>query len=231
MLFSATLSFRVNELAYEHMNNPRTIQINPEQRTAERVEQRLYHVASTEKITLLVGVLRDFDGIRTIVFVNTKRVGAKLVQYLRANGCSSRSLSGDVVQAKRQRLIEDFKKGKINVVVATDVAARGLHIPGVELVINYDLPQNCEDYVHRIGRTARAGAKGLAVSFACEEFVFSLGDIEEYIGLKIPVSLVKDGSLPKLKKPINVEAHTTGENETVPSTTKINRRGKKRRKN
>ena len=230
MLFSATLSFRVNELAYEHMNNPRTILINPEQRTAERVEQRLYHVASSEKITLLVGVLRDFDGIRTIVFVNTKRVGAKLVQYLRANGCASRSLSGDVVQAKRQRLIEDFKKGKINVVVATDVAARGLHIPGVELVINYDLPQNCEDYVHRIGRTARAGAKGLAVSFACEEFVFSLGDIEDYIGSKIPVIFVEDGCLPKLKKPVDGETHTMGKNQTVPSRTKINRREKKRHK-
>ena len=201
MLFSATLSFRVNELAYEHMNNPQTVKIKPEQRTAEKVEQKLYHVASSEKITLLVGVLRDFQNTRAIVFVNTKRAGANLVRYLKANGVPSRTLSGDVAQDKRQKLIEDFKKGKINVVVATDVAARGLHIPDIEVVINYDLPQNSEDYVHRIGRTARAGAAGLAVSFACEEYVFSLADIENFIGAKIPVSSVEDHLLPDLEEP------------------------------
>ena len=106
-----------------------------------------------------------------------------------------------MAQDKRQKLIQDFKEGRLDVVVATDVAARGLHIPGVELVINYDLPQNNEDYVHRIGRTARAGASGSAVSFACEEFVFSLEDIEEYIGMKIPVSSVEESLMPDLKVP------------------------------
>ena len=201
MLFSATLSFRVNELAYEHMNNPHTVRIKPDQRIAEKIEQKLYHVASSEKIKLLVGILQGFENVRAIVFVNTKRIGTTLVRYLKANGCHARALSGDVAQDKRQKLIQDFKEGRLDVVVATDVAARGLHIPGVELVINYDLPQNNEDYVHRIGRTARAGASGSAVSFACEEFVFSLEDIEEYIGMKIPVSSVEESLMPDLKVP------------------------------
>ncbi len=205
MLFSATLSFRVNELAYEHMNNPHTVRIKPDQRIAEKIEQRLYHVASSEKVRLLVGTLQDFKNVRAIVFVNTKRTGATLVRYLKANGCQARALSGDVAQDKRQKLIEDFKEGRLDVVVATDVAARGLHIPDVELVINYDLPQNNEDYVHRIGRTARAGAAGSAVSFACEEFVFSLEDIEDYIGMKIPVSSVEENLLSELKEPAEPE--------------------------
>ena len=201
MLFSATLSFRVNELAYEHMNNPRTIKIKPDQRIAEKIEQKLYHVASSEKIKLLVGTLQRFENVRAIVFVNMKRTGATLVRYLKANGCNARTLSGDVAQDKRQKLIKDFKEGRLDVVVATDVAARGLHIPDVELVVNYDLPQNNEDYVHRIGRTARAGAAGSAVSFACEEFVFSLEDIEDYIGMKIPVSAIEESLMPDLKVP------------------------------
>ena len=201
MLFSATLSFRVNELAYEFMNNPRTVKINPKQRTAEKVEQELYHVASTEKIALLIGILRQLGKVRAIVFVNTKKMGSVVARYLNANECPASTLSGDVEQAKRQRLIEDFKKGKINVVVATDVAARGLHIPGVELIVNYDLPQNSEDYVHRIGRTARAGENGSAISFACEEYVFSLSEIEDFIGTKIPVSSVNEGLLKKLNEP------------------------------
>ncbi len=209
MLFSATLSFRVNELAYEHMNNPHTVRIKPDQRIAEKIEQKLYHVASSEKIKLLVGTLREFENVRAIVFVNTKRIGTTLVRYLKANGCHARALSGDVAQDKRQKLIEDFKGGKLDVVVATDVAARGLHIPDVELVINYDLPQNNEDYVHRIGRTARAGAAGSAVSFACEEFVFSLEDIEDYIGMKIPVSSIEDSLMSDLKEPVKPEYHSS----------------------
>ncbi len=201
MLFSATLSFRVNELAYEHMNNPHTVRIKPDQRIAEKIEQKLYHVESSEKIKLLVGMLQGFENVRAIVFVNTKRTGTTLVRYLKVNGCHARALSGDVAQDKRQKLIQDFKEGRLDVVVATDVAARGLHIPDVELVINYDLPQNNEDYVHRIGRTARAGAAGSAVSFACEEFVFSLEDIEDYIGMKIPVSSVEESLMPDLKVP------------------------------
>lgn len=201
MLFSATLSHRVNELAYEHMNNPQFIEVSPDKRVADKVEQRLYHTAANEKMALLIGLFRDLNPTRTLVFVNTKRVAMLVVDYFNANGFSAETLSGDVAQNKRQRLIGDFSSGKVDIVVATDVAARGLHIDDVSHVVNFDLPQNAEDYVHRIGRTARAGAAGDAISFACEEYVFSLEAIEEYIGHKIPVSQVPDDLLVELVKP------------------------------
>ena len=201
MLYSATLSFRVNELAYEHMNNPQMIQIEPDRRTAEKVKQTLYHVSSEEKIKLLVGILREQEPSRAIVFVNTKRAATIVTDCLKTNGYLAKALSGDLVQTKRQRLIEKFKAGDIDIVVATDVAARGLHIPDISHVVNYDLPQNSEDYVHRIGRTARAGASGDAISLACEEFVFSLQGIEEYIGYKITVSKYSEDLLADVECP------------------------------
>jgi ATP-dependent RNA helicase RhlB len=205
MLFSATLSWRVTELAYEHMNNPDIIRINPEQVTADKVTQCLYHVSKEEKASLLIGLLRRIDPTRTIVFVNTKRTAEMIWGYLEGNGYNSAILSGDVPQAKRQALFKQFSEGKLPILVATDLAARGLHIPEVSHVINYDLPQNAEDYVHRIGRTARAGAAGDAVSFACEEYVFSLPDIEDYIGNKIPTEAVTSESLAELKPPVRLK--------------------------
>ena len=205
MLFSATLSHRVNELAYEHMNNPEFIEVSPDKRVADRVEQRLYHTAGDEKISLLIGLFREINPSRTLVFVNTKRVAMRVVDYFNANGFSASTLSGDVAQNKRQRLITDFADGKVNIVVATDVAARGLHIDDVSHVFNFDLPQNPEDYVHRIGRTARAGAAGEAISFGCEEYVFSLEAIEEYIVHKIPVQPVPENLLVELTKPARSE--------------------------
>jgi ATP-dependent RNA helicase RhlB len=201
MLFSATLSFRVNELAYEHMNNPQIVEVAPDRRTADRVEQVLYHVGTDEKVALLVGLFRQLNPDRTLVFVNTKRVANEVVTYLNHNGFKAEMLSGDVIQSKRQRLIEKFSQGDVSIVVATDVAARGLHIPDVSHVVNFDLPQNAEDYVHRIGRTARAGAAGDAISFGCEEYVFSLQSIEEYIGQKIPVARVEDDMMAALSRP------------------------------
>ena len=201
MLFSATLSHRVTELAYEHMNNPRTVRINPEQRTAEHVTQKIFHISSDEKIRFLVNKLKQYPSLRCIIFINTKRMVTKVVEYLKANDFSARALSGDVDQSRRQKLIERFKNGSINVLVATDVAARGLHVDDVSLVINFDLPQNPEDYVHRIGRTARAGASGSALSLACEEYVFSLVEIEKYINSKIEVSQVSESLLTEIKKP------------------------------
>ncbi|HEY1075211.1 MAG TPA: DEAD/DEAH box helicase [Fontimonas sp.] len=185
-LFSATLSHRVLELAYEHMNSPQKVEIEPEQVTADRVRQAMLHVANDEKMPLLVGLLRDRKATRVLVFINTKREAEDVERGLRANGFEASVLSGDVSQGTRLRLLEDFKSGKLPILVATDVAARGLHIPGVDLVINYDLPQDAEDYVHRIGRTARAGASGDAISFCCETWVYSLPDIERYIGNRIP---------------------------------------------
>ena len=192
MLFSATLSWRVTELAYEHMNNPRLIRINPEQITAENIQQIGYHVSNDEKISLLLGLLKRIDPKRTIVFVNTKRTAEMLWGYLEGNGYHSAILSGDVPQKKRQRLFGEFSSGDLPILVATDLASRGLHIPEISHVINYDMPQNSEDYVHRIGRTARAGASGDAVSLICEEYVYSLHDIEQYIGHKLPTAQVTE---------------------------------------
>ena len=205
MLFSATLSWRVTELAYEHMNNPDIIRINPEQVTADRVTQLLYHVSKEEKVNLLIGLLRQIDPKRTIVFVNTKRTAEMIWGYLEGNGYHSAILSGDVPQKKRQTLFKDFSEGKLPILVATDLAARGLHIPEVSHILNYDLPQNAEDYVHRVGRTARAGAAGDAVSLACEEFVFSLPEIEDFIGHKIPTERITNDLLAELQPPVRIK--------------------------
>jgi ATP-dependent RNA helicase RhlB len=185
-LFSATLSHRVLELAYEHMNSPTRVEIEPEQVTAERVRQALVHVGNEDKMGMLLGILRHSGGSRTMVFVNTKRAAERIELTLRANGIEARTLSGDVPQSRREKLLERFRTGELPVLVATDVAARGLHIDGVSHVVNYDLPQDAEDYVHRIGRTARAGSDGDAISLCCETYVYSLPEIEAYTGIKIP---------------------------------------------
>ena len=202
MLFSATLSYRVTELAYEHMNNPGFVRINPEQVTAEKITQKLYHVANDEKIPLLIGLLQKIDPKRTIVFVNTKRTADRVWGYLEGNHFHAAILSGDVPQKKRQQLFREFSDGKLPILVATDLAARGLHIPDVSHVFNFDLPQNAEDYVHRIGRTARAGASGDAVSFACEEFVYSLVEIQDFLGYKLPVEKLDHGLLVEPLPPV-----------------------------
>jgi len=190
MLFSATLSYRVKELAYEHMNNPRNIEVEPQQVTAENVREVCYMTANDEKIPLLLGLLRGMEKARSIVFINTKRTANRVWGYLQGNGIDTAVLSGDVPQKKRLSLLKRFQAGEVSVLVATDVAARGLHIPDVTHVFNFDLPEDAEDYVHRIGRTARAGASGDAISFACETYAFSLPDIEAYVGHSIPMQAV-----------------------------------------
>ncbi|MHB8534848.1 MAG: ATP-dependent RNA helicase RhlB [Sulfuricaulis sp.] len=207
MLFSATLSYRVTELAYEHMNNPQFVSIEPDKRTAEKVTQVLYHTAIEEKLPLLLYLLRHMDSIRSLVFTNTKDMAENIAAMLKGNEINAAVLSGDVPQNLRLRILLDFTEGRLPVLVATDVAARGLHIPDVSHVFNYDLPQNAEDYVHRIGRTARAGASGDAVSFACERFVFGLPDIEAYIGYKIPTAPVLPEMLPQLAPSAKREYH------------------------
>src|SRR5579863_6216989 len=190
MLFSATLSQRVLELAYEHMNNPETVRIEPDKMTVDSVRQMMYYPSIEEKVPLLIGLLHRSEAVRTMVFVNTKRTAERLESSLKANGFSAQALSGDVPQNKRLRFLRDFHEGKLAVLIATDVASRGLHIPDVSHVFNFDLPQDPPDYVHRIGRTARAGAEGDAISFACEEYAVSLPDIETYVGHKIPFSSI-----------------------------------------
>jgi len=207
MLFSATLSWRVTELAYEHMNNPRLIQVESDRVTADQVREISYYPANEEKIPLLVGLLRAMNAIRTMIFVNTKRAGEELQAYLEHNGFHVATLSGDVPQKKRLQFLSQFERGEIPILVATDVAARGLHIPGVSHVINFDLPQDAEDYVHRIGRTARAGASGDAISFVCETYAFSLPDIERYIGHAIPSAPVTADLLADVERPAAIRRH------------------------
>ena len=201
MLFSATLSQRVLELAYEHMNEPELIRIEPDKVTVDRVRQAIFYPSNEDKMPLLVGLVREIGEVRIMIFVNMKREAEKVQDYLEANGIHASAISGDVPQKKRLRMLMDFQNGKLPVLIGTDVASRGLHIPDVEYVINYDLPQDAEDYVHRIGRTARAGASGNALSLGCETYVVSLPDIEEFIGHKIPFANYEPNDLPKLVKP------------------------------
>ena len=201
MLFSATLSHRVMELAYEHMNEPELIRIEPDKVTVDRVRQAIFFPSNSEKMPLLVGLIREMGASRTMVFVNTKREAERVQAYLQGNDIDAQAISGDVPQKKRFSMLMQFQTGELPVLIGTDVASRGLHIPDVQYIINYDLPQDREDYVHRIGRTARAGASGDAISFGCETFAMYLPDIEEFIGHKIPVANYDPALLPELKKP------------------------------
>src|SRR5210317_1358864 len=201
MLFSATLSHAVMDLAYEHMNEPELIRIEPDKVTADKVRQAIFFPSNKEKMPLLVGLIREMGEGRIMVFVNMKREAERVQAYLQANGIDAQAISGDVPQKKRLRMLMDFQSGVLPVLIGTDVASRGLHIPDVQYVINYDLPQDAEDYVHRIGRTARAGAAGDAISFGCETYAMSLPDIEDYIGHKIPVASYDVSLLPELVKP------------------------------
>ena len=206
MLFSATLSYRVLELAYEHMNDPELVRIEPDKMTVDRVTQSIYFPSNEEKMPLLLTLLRDRDASRTMVFVNTRREAERLRDQLERNGIQAAALSGDVPQRKRLKMLKDFQRGELPVLIGTDVASRGLHVPGVSHVFNYDLPQDPEDYVHRIGRTARAGAAGDAISFGCEAYVTSLPDIEAFIGRKIPVASYDRDSLMTVS-PASREGH------------------------
>ena len=196
MLFSATLSYDVMELAYVFMNDAVRVSVTPEQVTAEKVDHLVYHVAKHEKLALMIGLLRRAGpDVRVLVFVNMRRSAERIVRWLEANGFAAAAITGDVDQRRRLRILADFKEGRLPILVATDVASRGLHIEGVTHVINYDLPLDAEDYVHRIGRTARAGASGIAISLACEEYVEGLEAIETYIGFKLPYEIADESML------------------------------------
>ncbi|MFN2387366.1 MAG: DEAD/DEAH box helicase [Thermoanaerobaculia bacterium] len=206
LLFSATLSHRVMELAYEHTNQAEKLEVEPERVGAHGIKELLYHVSAREKFRLLLGLLESEGGKRVLIFVNRRTSAAELVRGLSANGYPTRALAGNIPQDRRMKILADFKEAKLAVLVATDVASRGLHIEGVSHVINYDLPQDPEDYVHRIGRTGRAGALGTAVSFACDDYVFSLDSIQKLIGRDVPVewppeTLFRSGKLSQAPRP------------------------------
>ena len=216
LLFSATLSHRVLELAYEHMNEPEKLVVESETVTASRVHQSVYFPSNDEKLPLLLGLLSRREQPRAMVFVNTKAFVERIARALEKAGYRVGVLSGDVPQKKRESLLRRFQAGQLEVLVATDVAARGLHIDGITCVYNYDLPFDAEDYVHRIGRTARLGQEGDAVSFACEMYAMSLPDIEAYIEQKLPVEAVTPELLTAIPRPAraplaNVDDEADGE--------------------
>ena len=188
MLFSATLSFRVKELAFDHMNDPTSVEIAPEQKTNIRISEELFYPSNEDKMALLQTLIEEDWPEKAIIFANTKHVCEKVYDHLVIDKLRVGLLTGDVPQKKRVKILEQFSDGSLDFLVATDVAARGLHIPAVTHVFNYDLPDDCEDYVHRIGRTGRAGATGHAISLACEQYVFNLSDIENYIDHALPVT-------------------------------------------
>ncbi|WP_127959521.1 ATP-dependent RNA helicase RhlB [Serratia microhaemolytica] len=195
MLFSATLSYRVRELAFEQMNNAQYVEVEPEQKTGHRIKEELFYPSNDEKMRLLQTLIEEDWPDRCIIFANTKHRCEEIWGHLAADGHRVGLLTGDVAQKKRLRILEDFTKGSLDILVATDVAARGLHIPSVTHVFNYDLPDDCEDYVHRIGRTGRAGQSGHSISLACEEYALNLPAIEAYTGHSIPVSKYNSDAL------------------------------------
>ena len=192
MLFSATLSYRVMELTYEYMNLPEFISITPDKVTVEGIEQSLFHVEKEKKLSLLLGILARENVTWGLIFVNTKAGVDWLTLKLKGNGWAVEGITGDRPQNKRFKLMEAFKNGTIKLLIATDVASRGIHVENISHVINYDLPQDPENYVHRIGRTARAGKTGRALSLACETYVYHLEPIEDMLGSKIPVLWPED---------------------------------------
>lgn len=205
MLFSATLSYRVQELAFEHMHNPEHVVVEPERRTGTRIEEELFQPSNADKIPLLLTLIEQDWPEKAIIFANTKHKCEQVWGFLAGDEHRVGLLTGDIPQKKRERILEQFTQGELDFLVATDVAARGLHIPLVTHVFNYDLPDDCEDYVHRIGRTGRAGESGHSISFACEEYAINLPAIEEYIGHSIPPSdYDPEALIQELPKPVRL---------------------------
>lgn len=186
LFYSATITSEVNHLAAQWTKNPVTVEIEPEQVAVDTVEQFVYLTTAREKYNLLYNTVVNGNLERVIVFTNRRDETRRLTERLKRNDISCAMLSGEVPQNKRIRTLEDFRNGKIRILVATDVAGRGIHIDGVSHVINYTLPYEAEDYVHRIGRTGRAGSLGTSISFACEEGSFYLPEIEAFLGAKLP---------------------------------------------
>jgi len=205
MLFSATMAQKVMELAYEHMNKAQLIKIDSDSPAVDRIEQSVYHPANHEKIPLLLGLMKKLQPQRSIIFANTKHATIRIWEYLQGNGLSAAIISGDIHQNKREQLLKKFHDNEYSILVATDVASRGLHIPDVTHIFNYDLPELGEDYVHRIGRTARAGKSGAAVSFACEDYAMNLIDIESYTRRTIPTMSISNDLLIAPKPPVKMK--------------------------
>lgn len=186
MLFSATLNRVSRRIATEYLNNPVPVEVSPDKVTVDTISQEIYHVKSHIKMNLMLGILKAQAPQNALIFTNMRHAALRLSKKLQLNGFHSQYLTGNLPQGQRLKIMDNFKAGKFAILVATDVASRGLQIDDLEMVINYDLPQDCENYVHRIGRTARAGNSGKAISLASEGTAGHLEAIESYIGMKIP---------------------------------------------
>lgn len=193
LLFSATLDRRTRAIARDFMNRPRDVEVRPEKLAAEGIDQMVYHVDREMKFPLLLGILKKEEVPKGLIFTNMKITASWLVRKLKDHGFTDIGLlTGDLRQSARNRVLERFKLGKLPLLIASDVASRGLHIDDVTHIINYDVPQDPEDYVHRIGRTARAGKRGKAYTLACDQYVYSLPSIEELLADKIPSQIPFD---------------------------------------
>lgn len=229
LIFSATFTYRVQELAYEYLNAPKLIEVESENETADDVVQSIYHVANDEKPQLLAGLLKKLNPEKCLVFVNTKQTLERLTAILQHNGFQCVGLSGDIAQHRREKLLKEFQTGEKTILVATDVAARGLHIEDISHVFNYDLPQHPEDYIHRIGRTARAGKSGEAISFGCEDYAYHLPEIEDKIADKIPVKSLSNDLLVAVEIPEFKPTRRNAPRKSTPrSKTSTNRTGSRR---
>lgn len=225
MLFSATLNSYVKNLAWEYTRNPAEITIAAESITVDEIDQSLFHVSSDDKMRLLLGIISRENPESLIVFCNTKRSCEVVAKRLRLNGIEAEFIIGDLPQKKRLQIMDSFKAGKVRRLVATDVAARGIDVNDLAMVINYDLPNEVENYVHRIGRTARAGKKGKAYTFCSEQDVYSLPPIERYIEKPIP-SQVADESLFTEDKSKDVYIRTDTYHEDYNDRSEFGRRRK-----
>ena len=201
MLFSATLDRNTKRIANNYMNHPKDVAVKPEQITADGIDQMIFHVDRDRKFTLLLGLFEKEDIPKGLIFANQKVTVVWLARKLKQHGYDATALTGDLPQNARNRVLDDFKQGKTRILVASDVASRGLHIDDVTHIVNYDVPQDPEDYVHRIGRTARAGKRGKAYTLACDEYCFTLPDIEELLGSPPPSNVPYDEDYGKDKTP------------------------------
>ncbi|NVM20560.1 MAG: DEAD/DEAH box helicase [Desulfobacterales bacterium] len=218
MLFSATLSYRVMELAYEYMNNPQEVFLSRENITLEEIDQCLYHVGNERKLNLLLGLLKQESSNRILIFANTRTGVEMLTRKLKGNGYAAVGITGTVTQKKRLQIMQQFKAGNIKILVATDVASRGIHVEDIDIVINYDIPQDPEDYVHRIGRTGRAGKTGRAIMLACETYVYYLDTVEKLIGEKIKANWAREDLYEEdLAKPPRLRRKSLPSRRTKPS--------------
>ena len=223
MLFGATLTSQVTRLASQWTRNPVTVEIDPEQVAVDTVDQVLYLVRTRERYTILYNMITQQNLKRVLVFCNRRDQTRRLADRLRAHGISCAVLSGDIAQKKRIRTLEDFRSGNIRVMVATDVAGRGIHIDDISHVVNYNLPLDVEDYVHRIGRTGRAGATGASVGFATEDESFQIPAIEKYLGEALRCVYPDDALLTPVPPPAAGDLSQSRQRDSRPRRRRSNR--------